>query len=202
MQNRSFPRKQRYGWGRERTSGFVLPDALFVGHVLELTGLEDFSALPALHELGFLVAGNDLHARVLARLVRSSGWAGRLRGWPRLRRRHTRNRRLSGAGFLQFRGADPRLSIFAAILERPEGMSSTESVARVWFPSLVSRLGPEVESRDLPTVAGIDARGPVTIQHIRLFSSGILIHSIRYSYYPMYACTFGCIALPSSTPWA
>jgi hypothetical protein len=50
-------------------SGLVAGGTLFDVHVLEFTGLEDLAALFAFYEFSFVVAANDLHARVLARLL-------------------------------------------------------------------------------------------------------------------------------------
>jgi hypothetical protein len=49
--------------------GFVVGIPLLDGHVLELTGFEDFSAIKAFDELGIFVAGNNLDAWVPTLLV-------------------------------------------------------------------------------------------------------------------------------------
>src|ERR1051326_2745209 len=46
--------------------GFIPELGFFDIHVLEFAGVEDVAALKALHKLGILVAGHDLHARMLA----------------------------------------------------------------------------------------------------------------------------------------
>jgi len=59
-----------------RFLGFAV-DALFDTHVPQFAGFEDFAALKAFHELGIFVAADDLHTRVLARLVIRGLSAGR-----------------------------------------------------------------------------------------------------------------------------
>jgi hypothetical protein len=54
--------------GRPRTpeaaSGFVLQLGFFDGHVFEFTGVKNFAAFQAFHELRVFVAGYDLNTRV------------------------------------------------------------------------------------------------------------------------------------------
>src|SRR3954451_2952880 len=67
-------------WNRSGGLGVgVVGDLFFDVHVLELAGLEDFSALQTLDVLSFFIARDDLHARVLARFIH---WflRGRARG--------------------------------------------------------------------------------------------------------------------------
>jgi hypothetical protein len=47
------------------SSGFVLQLGFFDGHVLEFTGVKNFAAFQAFHELRVFVAGYDLNTRVL-----------------------------------------------------------------------------------------------------------------------------------------
>ena len=51
-----------------RGSGFVGLRAFFDGHVLEFTGLKDFSAFQTLDVFGVLFAADNLHAGVLTRI--------------------------------------------------------------------------------------------------------------------------------------
>jgi hypothetical protein len=52
--------------GGRKGSGFVFEPGLFDGHVLELTGIEDFAALQALYKFGVFVPRDDLDTRVFA----------------------------------------------------------------------------------------------------------------------------------------
>jgi hypothetical protein len=45
-------------------SGFVLQLGFFDGHVFEFTGVKNFAAFQAFHELRVFVAGYDLNTRV------------------------------------------------------------------------------------------------------------------------------------------
>jgi hypothetical protein len=45
-------------------SGFVLQLGFFDGHVFEFTGIKNFTAFQAFHELRVFVAGYDLNTRV------------------------------------------------------------------------------------------------------------------------------------------
>src|SRR5450432_3968324 len=76
LPNKELRRKRNYlrhGQGRGMESlGFGAQFRLFDAHVFELAGFEDVAALHAFDVLGFLVARNDLHARMLARF--HLGW--------------------------------------------------------------------------------------------------------------------------------
>ena len=52
-----------------RFLGFAF-DVLLDAHVPEFAGLENFAALQAFHKLSIFVAAHNLHARMLAGLVR------------------------------------------------------------------------------------------------------------------------------------
>jgi hypothetical protein len=55
--------------GDEEVSVVVLQCAFFDIHVLEFTGLEDFTAFFAFHELRVLIAAYDLNAQMLTGLL-------------------------------------------------------------------------------------------------------------------------------------
>jgi hypothetical protein len=63
---------------------FVRIFLLFDRHVLQFAGLENISTFLAFHIFGVFVPGDDLHARMLARLGRNL----LLRGLRRLAKRH------------------------------------------------------------------------------------------------------------------
>ena len=65
---------------RENTSDLAFLGALFYVHVFEFAGLEDLAALLTFDEFRILVPADDLHAGVLARLLRITAWrrSGRL----------------------------------------------------------------------------------------------------------------------------
>src|SRR5436853_3801088 len=84
----------RRGWMSRRGGrrlGVAGGGAFFDGHIFELTGFEDLAALEALHELGVLFTGHDLHARVGAGIWHRCFLAGGIRGWSRLRLVHIRS---------------------------------------------------------------------------------------------------------------
>jgi hypothetical protein len=63
-----------------KDSDFAFLGALFDIHVFEFAGLEDLAAFFAFDELRFFIPADDLHAGVLARLLRITalGRSGRL----------------------------------------------------------------------------------------------------------------------------
>ena len=52
-----------------RGLGIGIRCALFDGHVLELTGFEDFTTFLTFHEFAVFIARHDLHARMFALVV-------------------------------------------------------------------------------------------------------------------------------------
>jgi hypothetical protein len=74
--------------------------SLFDIHILEFAGLEDFAAFLALDELRILVPANDLHARMLARLLGFRGWRRSGRLWGHKSGRFPQETHNCGAPFL------------------------------------------------------------------------------------------------------
>ena len=56
--------RQRRGFGQQKGSGFFGIDALFDGHVFELTGVKNVAALETLDEFCVLFAGYNAHTRM------------------------------------------------------------------------------------------------------------------------------------------
>jgi hypothetical protein len=56
-------------FARGRSEFFAAADPLFDIHVLEFAGLKDFPAILAFNEFAIFIAADDLHTRVLARLL-------------------------------------------------------------------------------------------------------------------------------------